>query len=56
MYNLIDYGDDYSKTSGHLWKYYRDEPPLNNDVIANFPGNIPSYIFKQKNRWNGRWW
>ena len=26
MYNLIEYSDNYSKTSGSLWQYYRDEP------------------------------
>ena len=26
MYNLMDYSNNYSKTSGSLWKYYRDEP------------------------------
>ena len=26
MYNLIEYSDNYSKTSGSLWKYYKDEP------------------------------
>ena len=26
MYNLIEYGDNYSKTSGKLWQYYRVEP------------------------------
>ena len=25
MYNLIEYSDNYSKISGSLWKYYRDE-------------------------------
>ena len=25
MYNLIQYSDNYSKTSGTLWQYYRDE-------------------------------
>ena len=25
MYNLIEYSDNYSKTSGTLWQYYRDE-------------------------------
>ena len=24
-YNLIEYSDNYSKTSGSLWKHYRDE-------------------------------
>ena len=26
MYNLIEYSDNYPKTSGSLWEYYRDEP------------------------------
>ena len=25
MYNLIECSDNYSKTSGRLWQYYRDE-------------------------------
>ena len=25
MYNLIEYSDNYSKTSGSLWQYHRDE-------------------------------
>ena len=32
MYNLIEYSDNYSKTSGNLWQYYRDDP---NNNIAN---------------------
>ena len=32
MYNLIEYRDNYSKTSGCLWQYYKDDP---NDNIAN---------------------
>ena len=28
MYNLIEYNDNYSKTLGKLWQYYRDEPAL----------------------------
>ena len=31
MYNLIEYSDNYSKTSGSLWQYYRDDP---NDNIT----------------------
>ena len=31
MYNLIKYTDNYSKASGCLWKYYRDDP---NDNIT----------------------
>ena len=32
MYNLIEYSDNYAKTSGSLWQYYRDEA---NDNLAN---------------------
>ena len=28
-YNFIEYGDNYSKTSGSSWQYYRDEPNYN---------------------------
>ena len=31
MYNLIEYSDNYSKTSGSLWQYYKDDP---NDKIT----------------------
>ena len=41
MYNLIEYSDNYAKTSGNLWKYYRDEP---NDNLAN----SESFKFKVK--------
>ena len=26
IYNLIEYSKNYSKTTGRLWNYYRDEP------------------------------
>ena len=26
MYNLIEYSNNYSKTSGNLWQCYRDDP------------------------------
>ena len=26
MYNLVEYRDNYTKTSRSLWQYYRDEP------------------------------
>ena len=29
MYNLIEYSNNYAKTSGPLWQYYRDEPNNN---------------------------
>ena len=33
MYNVIEYSDNYSKTSGSLWQYYKDDP--NNNNIAD---------------------
>ena len=33
MYNLIEYNDNYSRTSGTLWKYCRDDP---NDNITQY--------------------
>ena len=55
MYNLIEYSDADSKTSGNLWKYYRDEPALdNNGNIIDFPANnnnSASFKFKQEITW-----
>ena len=54
MYKLIDYSDAYSKTSGSLWQYYRDEPVINiNDEIINSPANnsnSASFKFKQQDK------
>ena len=37
MYNLMEYSDNYSKTSGSLWQYYRDESALANvGTITDF--------------------
>ena len=36
MYNLIEYSDNYSDTSGNLWQFKRDEVPNNNaDLIID---------------------
>ena len=45
MYNLIEYSDNYSKTFGSLWKYYKDDP---NDNIAD------SESFKYKVKIRGK--
>ena len=45
MYNLIEYSDNYSKTSGSLWQYYKDDP---NDNI------IQSESFKYKIKITGK--
>ena len=51
MYNLIEYSDNYSKTSGSLWQYCKDIPAVNNNnAIINFTNNnlIDSFNFKVK--------
>ena len=51
MYNLIEYSDNYSKTSGSLWQYCKDIPAINdNGDIFNFDGNkaTDSFSFKAK--------
>ena len=45
VYNLIEYSDNYSKTSGSLWQYYKDDP---NDNVAN------SESFKSKVKMTGK--
>ena len=51
MYNLTEYSDAYLKTLWSLWKYYRNEPALdNNKNIIDFPAynNIISFKFKKQ--------
>ena len=51
MYNLIEYGDNYAKTTGSLWQYCKDIPDLNaNAEITEFTaGNLTdSFNFKAK--------
>ena len=40
MYNLIEYRDNYSKTSRSLWQYYRDEPNDNLAYSESFKSKI----------------
>ena len=40
MYNTIEYSDNYSKTSGSLWKYCKEKLAENNDGnIIDFNGD-----------------
>ena len=51
MYNLIEYSDNYSKTSGSLWQYTKDIPGVNNDnTIVDFTDDnvTDSFNFKVK--------
>ena len=44
MYNLIEYSDNYSDTSGNVWQFKRDEVPANNaDLTIN---NSQSFKYK----------
>ena len=45
MYNLIEYSDNYSKTSGGLWQCHKDDP---NDSMAE------SESFKSKVKMTGK--
>ena len=40
MYNLIEYSDNYAKTSGSLWQYYRDEANDNLAYSESFKSKI----------------
>ena len=37
MYNLIEYSDNYSKTSRSLWQYYKDDP---NDNLTDSENHL----------------
>ena len=53
MYNLLEYSDNFSMTSGSLWNYYRDEEndsankTNDNDNIINNNKTTSSKYFKQ---------
>ena len=40
MYNLIEYSNDYSKTSESLWNFLRDEPDAAVETFASFKSII----------------
>ena len=48
MYNLIEYSDNYSDTSGSLWQFKRDEQPIdNNGAFINITAeNSSSFKYK----------
>ena len=51
MYNVIEYSDNYSKTSGGLWQYCKEIPAVNDaGNITNFNGAnaTDSFNFKTK--------
>ena len=49
MYNLVEFSGSYSKTSGGLWQYYRDEQALTDIATLDvFPDNSALFKLKQK--------
>ena len=52
MYNLIEYSDNYAKTTGSLWQYCKDLPARNaatDEIIAFDANNLTdSFKFKAK--------
>ena len=49
MYNLIEYSNNYSKTSGSLWQYCKGIPAVNDYGNIDFNGpNATDLILKQK--------
>ena len=40
MYNLIEYSDNYAKTTGRLWQYFRDKPDDNLEDYESFKSKI----------------
>ena len=44
MYNLIEYSDSYSDSSGNIWSFKRDDV-LNNADVTN-DDNTPSFKYK----------
>ena len=51
MYNLIEYSDDYSKTSGSLLQYCKEIPAVNNagnNIDFNVTNTSDSFKFKTK--------
>ena len=55
MYNLIEYSDNYAKTTGSLWQYCKDIPARNdNDEITEFTAGNPTDSFNFKVKITGR--
>ena len=55
MYNLIKYSDNYSKTSGRLWQYFKDVPVVNNaGNIVGFTATNTTDSFKFKTNITGK--
>ena len=55
MYNLIEYSDNYPKTSGSLWQYCKDIPAVNNaGNIVDFTATNTTDSFKFRTKITGQ--
>ena len=55
MYNLVEYSDNYSETTGSFWQYYKDIPAVdNNNAIVNFAENNLTESFNFKVKFTGQ--
>ena len=55
MYNIIEYSDNYSKTSGILWQFRRDVPTVGDDVaITDFNDANATDSFNLKEKLTGQ--
>ena len=56
IYNVIEYNDNYSKTSGILWQYCRNVPVVDDDgAITDFTeGNATTDPFNLKEKLMGQ--
>ena len=50
MYNLIEYSDNYSDTSGSLWQFLKNEPSVTNAGNPDIVSLDNSSSFKHKSR------
>ena len=55
MYNLTEYNDNYSKTSGRLWQYCKQIPAVDDDIdITDFNGANATESFNLKKKITGQ--
>ena len=55
MYDLIEYSDNYSKTSGSLWQYCKDTPAVGSkNAFVNFAENNLTDSFNSKAKITGQ--
>ena len=52
MYNVIEYSDNYAKTTGSLWQYCKDIPArdANNEITEFRVSNTTDSSLKQKSQ------